>query len=254
MAERPLHLVRVPLRVEKLMAIARRRGIALRDLDDGYLVHCVLRELWQEHAPVPFVLRGRGRVIDAWGYSTADAAALTEHARAFGDPALVEAIAGPGEIASKEMPNLPAGRRVGFLLRACPIVRLAKAHGGHRAGAEVDAFLARCFQVGSEEAVSRDEVYRAWLKTRLENPEKSGVRVERIALAGFARERLVRRTQGESRQARRLERADARFEGELTVVDGGRFLDLLAHGVGRHRGFGFGALLVVAPGTPYPME
>jgi hypothetical protein len=35
----PLHLVKVPLRPETLASIARRRGLLLRDLDDGYLLN-----------------------------------------------------------------------------------------------------------------------------------------------------------------------------------------------------------------------
>lgn len=252
MAEPTLQLVKVPLRADKLVETARRRGIPLRELDDGYLAHCLLRELWQDQAPAPFVLRGGGRNVDAWGYSRADATALIAHARDFGDPALLGVIDDLQGIASKPMPSFASDRRIGFLLRACPVVRLSKGRAGHRAGAEVDAFLARCFAVGEGVAVSRDEVYRDWLGRTLGAVERTGVRIERSAVAAVARERLIRRTQGGERQAKRLERPDVRFEGELVVEDGGRFLDLLAHGVGRHRAFGFGALMVVPPGTPYP--
>ena len=251
-AGRSLQLVKVPLRAERLVEVARRRGISVRDFDEGYLAHCILRELWQDDAPAPFVLRGQGRCIDAWGYTRADASALMTHSRAFGDPSLLAAIDDVEAIASKPMPRLEAGQRIGFLLRACPVVRLAKARGGHRAGAELDAFQARCIQAGSDVAVSREDVYREWLDGRLRDSERSGVRVERIALAAFARERFVRRTQGETREARRLERPDVRFEGELVVTDGARFLEQLERGLGRHRAFGFGALIVVAPGTSYP--
>lgn len=252
MSDTALHLVKVPLRVEKLVQVAKRRDLSVRDLDDGYLAHCVLRELWRELAPSPFVLRGRGRLLDAWGYTKADAAALAGRAREFGDPSLLDAIDGVEKIASKEMPRFEVGRRVGFLLRACPVTRLATPRDGHRVGAEIDAFLARCFQVGAGVKVSREDVYRAWLDARLRDSGHSGVTVKRVAVAGFSRERLVRRTQGQGRSAKRLERPDVRFAGELVVTDSRRFLELLARGVGRHRAFGFGALIVVAPGTPYP--
>jgi CRISPR system Cascade subunit CasE len=246
-----LYLVKVPLQAERLAALARRRGLPLRDFDDGYLSHCVMRELWQERAPTPFVLRGRGHAVDVWGYSRTDAAALVEHARAFGDPSLVAAIAGLEGVASKAMPRFEQGRRVGFLLRACPVVRLAGPTSGHSAGAEVDAFLARCFSAGKQTHVSREEVYRDWLTRRLGHQPTTGVRVERIRIAGMSRERLLRRGHGEQRTASRLERPDVRFEGDLVVDDGDRFLACLAHGVGRHRAFGFGALILVPPGTSH---
>lgn len=255
-----LHLVKVPLRPDKLVALARRRQMPLPLpllLDDGYLVHCLLRELWQERSPTPFVLRGRGRWLDVWGYSQADARTLIDDARAFADPTLIDAIDGLEHIASKEMPVFTKGRRLGFLLRACPVVRLAKARAGHRVGAEVDAFLARSFVVGKDCPVSREEVYRAWLAERLGRTASTGVIVERVGVAGFVRERLVRRTQatdqgqGTDRKVRRIERPDVHFDGEVVVEDGERFRGLLGHGIGRHRAFGFGALIVVPAGTTH---
>lgn len=246
-----LHLVKIPLRPDKLMSIARSRALPLRDVDDGYLCHCVMRDLWQERAPAPFVLRGSGRTLDVWGYSDSDAGALVEHARAFGDPSLLAAITDLDTVASKVMPRFEAGRRLGFLLRACPVVRLAQKTNGHVAGAEVDAFLARCFAVGKDVAVSRETVYRDWIAGQVNQPNTTGVTLDHVRVAAMSRERLVRRTQGNERKARRLERPDVRFEGDVLVVDGGRFHEWLAHGVGRHRAFGFGALILVPPGTTH---
>lgn len=246
-----LHLVKVPIRSDQFKAVARRRGLPLRDVDDGYLCHCILRELWQERAPAPFVVRGQGRTLDVWGYSTANADTLIDHARAFGDPSLLAAIGDIGRVVSKPMPRFDTGRRIGFLLRACPIVRLAQGTNGHRAGAEVDAFLARCFAVGKDAVVERDEVYRSWLTAKLNQSTITGVTLATVQVAAISRERLVRRTHGDERRASRLERPDVRFEGDILVVDGGRFHTWLAHGVGRHRAFGFGALMLVPPGTTH---
>ncbi len=252
MPEPSLHLVKVPMRADKLVEVARRRGIGLRELDEGYLAHCILRELWQDKAPAPFVLKGNRRWIDAWGYSKAGGPELLDHARSFADPSLLELLGDASGIASKPMPAFERGRRVGFHLRACPVVRLAKALRDVKAGAEVDAFLAHLLRAGPEAAGTREQVYREWLLARLGGAERSGVLVERVAVAAHARERLFRRTHAEKRESKRLERPDVRFEGELVVEDGERFLRLLARGVGRHRAFGFGALLLVPPGTPYP--
>lgn len=246
-----LHLVKVPLRPDKLVAIARGRSIPIRDLDDGYLCHCIMRELWQEKAPAPFVLRPNGRTLDVWGYSESDAGTLVEHARAFGDPSLLAAVKSLDAVASKEMPRFETGRRLGFLLRACPVVRLAQAKNGHGVGAEVDAFLARCFAAGKDVSVSREEAYRDWISAKVNQSESTGVKLDGVRVAAMARERLVRRTQGTGRKATHLMRPDIRFEGDLVVIDGARFYQWLAHGVGRHRAFGFGALILVPPGTAH---
>jgi CRISPR system Cascade subunit CasE len=246
-----LQLVKIPVRPEKLALLARRRGLPVREIDDGYLSHCVLRELFGEHAPAPFVLRSQGRMLDVWGYTCCEGDKLADHARAFGDPAVLDVFDGLQGMAAKTMPVFQRGRRLGFLLRACPVARLAGPVSGHRAGAEVDVFLARCFSAGREVIVSREDVYRDWLASRLSDVAISGVTAVRVRVAGISRERLVRRTHGAARAASRLERPDVRFDGEFTVDDGDRFLRYLAHGVGRHRAFGFGALIVVPPGTTY---
>lgn len=246
----PLHLVKVPILASQLARVARRKHVALRELDEGYLCHCVMRDLWQGAAPGPFVLRGRGAVLEAWGYSRWAADSLVERARASVDRSALAAIADLGAVASKPVPELPAGKRVGFLLRGCPVVRLATAACGHRAGAEVDAFLARCFREGRDAVVSREETYRQWLSDRLAR-EENGVTTVTVQVDSLSRERLVRRTLGEERRARGIERSDVRFSGTLTVVDPQLFRGVLARGLGRHRAFGFGALILVPPGTSW---
>lgn len=251
MPDETLHLIKVPLRADKLVAIAKRRDIRIRDLDDGYLTHCLLTELWQESAPSPFVVRGSGRTLDVWGYSVRHAAELVDHARAFGDPSTLAAFDELDGISSKPMPRFAKGRRVGFLVRVCPIARLAKATNGWRAGAEVDAFLSRCFAAGPDVVLSREAVYREWFAHRMRDATTTGVGVTRVSVAAISRVRLVRRTQGDTREAKSLERPDVRLEGDLVVEDGDAFMRFLSHGVGRHRAFGFGALIVVPPGTSH---
>lgn len=246
-----VHLVKIPLSADRLAAMARRRRLPLRDLDDGYLCHCVLRELWHEQAPAPFVLRGRGRTLTAFGYAPADASSLIDHARAYGDPDVFDVIQSIDLVASKPMPVFESGRRLGFQLRACPVVRLGRGAKAYRPGAELDAFLAHTVAGEGNAVLPREEVYRRWLADRLNRRETTGVEAVAVRVAGFARERLVRRSQGAERQARTLERPDVRFEGDLVVSDGHQFNRWLAHGVGRHRAFGFGALMIVPPGTTY---
>ena len=246
-----LHLLRVPLRPERLAAMAKQMGIPLRDLDEGYLCHYVTRGLWQDNAPAPFLLRPAGRTLDVWGYSLVDAPALVEHARAFGDPALLETVADLDAVASRPVPELSTGRVLGFALRACPVARLSRGTNGHRRGAELDAFLVRCFSAGPDAPVSREDVYREWLVARL-NAQRAGVEPGLIRIAAVSRERLVRRSQGPDRRAGRLERPDVRFDGTITVTDPDWFRDALRHGIGRHRAFGFGALMLIPAGSSYP--
>ena len=250
MTEQVLHLVKVSLRVPTLMQIARKRRIRLKEIDEGYLVHSLFRELWQERAPSPYLLRGSGRQIDAWGYTKAGAQELREHARSFGDPSSV-ALLKLDDLYSRPMPRFEPGRRLGFHLRACPVSRQGRKRNGESRPLERDVFLARVEHVGAGVTVSREEVYRDWLLARL-TLERVGARVDSIRVDSFSRERIMRLTQrraSEVRRARVLERPDVYFSGDLIVENTRRLQNALKNGVGRHKAFGFGMLLIVPPGN-----
>jgi CRISPR system Cascade subunit CasE len=83
----------------------------------------------------------------------------------------------------------------------------------------------------------------------MSRPAITGVRLLRVGVVAVSRGRFVRRTHEPARETRRLERPDVRFEGEMVVEDGERLLGYLGHGVGRHRAFGFGALMLAPPAT-----
>jgi CRISPR system Cascade subunit CasE len=247
-----LHMLRMRFDLPKLYELGRRRRLPLREADVGYLLHCALKELFGADAPGPFAAQpARGRAVTVLAYSSRTKLDLQNHAHAFAEPS-VHAVCDFASFDEKRMPgSWAAGRRLGFDVRACPVVRMSSdgtaGPGGPtwRKGAEVDAFLARCWRSDGE-PIDRGEVYRGWLASELER--RGGARLVRAEVKAFQRERLVRREHGESRGARALERPDVSFTGELEVTTPADFAALLARGVGRHRAFGFGMLLLRPPG------
>lgn len=249
-----LHMVRLLLSAPRLAALAERRGLPSRQEDSGYLVHDQLAALFQEGAVQPFrVTREWARNVEVLGYSALDETTLRERAETFAAP---EAYQGCdwSELAVKAMPrSLQTGRRLGFEVRACPVVRLAGPRRvtlkGGRAetlgrGTELDAWLHRRFVAEeADEEATREAVYREWLGARLNDAAE----LEGARLTAFRRTRLVRKTHQSKRRAKLLERPDAILQGTLTVADEDRFLDLLTRGVGRHRAFGFGMILLRPP-------
>ncbi len=253
-----LRMVRVPFDAVKLMALASRRGLSTRDTDLGYLAHCALEELFgPELAPKPFSLPtptagaggGHGRVIPVLGYTTATADALREHAQTFADPG-VHALCLWSELADKPMPaRFEAGKRLGFTARVCPVVRRSKT-GEHqeKSGAEIDAFLSACRRVAPDVEVSREGVYVDWL--RMEFERRGGATLDAARMVRFERQVLARRGAPDAkgqRTAHRTERPDAQMEGTLTVTDAALFDAMLRRGLGRHRSFGFGMMLLRPP-------
>ena len=67
-------------------------------------------------------------------------------------------------------------------------------------------------------------------------------RLEDFTLDGFANVRLLRKAEGAGR--RDFQRPQALLGGILQVQDGDAFHTLLARGIGRHRAFGYGMLLL----------
>lgn len=218
----------------------RERLLHGRDDDDlGYAMHAALHAAFADLAPAPFALiRQPNRPLKLLAYSRHPAAALREQAAAIAEPNVVGLLR-LQDLADKLMPEaLPSGRRLGFSIRARPTVRTDR--GGDRTRVrERDAYLAAIEGTNPGAGPSRGEVYQGWLNQRLAD---GGARSERLLLDGFRLTTSPRRDQ--TRRLRGLIGPDASFSGVLTVADPGQFAVMLARGVGRHRAFGFGMLLL----------
>lgn len=244
-----LHLVRIGVDARRLYAFAKHARLPARDFDEGYAVHALFSALFdngakdgERVAPKPFVVRERGRMLEVLGYSSLPGPQLIERERAFSDPRAREQ-GGLVEVASRPMPeSFPRGLRLGFSVRLCPVRRVAKRGHQQRDRAEVDAFLARAWEVGEDIELDREEVYRAWLRDELE--KEDAARLIEGNMTRFTLARSHRRTSGEQRAGKRISHPDATFEGTLEVHDPAVFAARLARGLGRHRAFGFGMLLL----------
>ncbi|MDF1586567.1 type I-E CRISPR-associated protein Cas6/Cse3/CasE [Marinimicrococcus flavescens] len=246
-----LNLVQLRPDLAALFRFAHARG--LPDHDPGYLLHRALRDAFGGAAPQPFrLLEPPAAPPRLLGYGPAGEAALRD-AVALAEPDL-DRIFPPGEIASKPMPQrFAAGTTLGFEVRLCPLVRGKTEEGRLR---EQDAFLHRA-QASPDEPLARETVYAAWLKDKL---AAGGALLEEARMTRFSLAPLVRRshaspggrTNTPEGTARRLlareggaaRRPDAVLAGRLRIDDPGTFQALLARGVGRHRAFGFGMLLL----------
>ena len=265
---RPLHLVRLVLDRRELARLARRHRLG-RNVDEGYLLHAGLSQLFatsSEPAHVPlhtFAVDDtldRARRYPEWifllAYSDLDQRALVKQMGTAGRP-LVQSCE------SREVPQLRGGTRAAFRVRSCPIVRTRQPAtqqvdtGPIRQGRirEVDAWLtstgARAgaagdgtheelpFEHSARVWSGREAAYCRWLAGEL--GRNAAALVEGVRLAAFKRGRVYRRG---SESGRVLERPNAVMEGVLRVEEAQAFRTLLRRGIGRHRAFGFGMLLL----------
>lgn len=264
-----LTLVQMRPAMGPLLRWADRRAVVARQGPDdlGYALHAILKAAFGDYAPQPFVLidppgrrarPGADSAAQILGYTTRDVADLRGHASAFAEPEVVAALGLDG-LAAKAMPAVFAtGTRLGFRTRIRPVVRRDR-DGDRTKTREHDAYLAAVEGFAVENGVgtaptTRGEVYRDWLARQL---AAGGAEVERANLDAFRLTRVGRRDRdGTLRQIPAPSRTmrgmaghpDATVTGTLVVRDPEAFAALLARGVGRHRAFGFGMLLLRPPG------
>ena len=218
-----------------------QRWMGMRRLQDpDHAMHCLLVESFgKDLAPKPFrVMTPRGgRNGCLYGYGAADADVLRDAAAMFACP-LQAGIIPASRIDSKPMPmEWKAGKKLGFEIRIRPIVRPTK-NADSRPGRECDAFQleAERYEKG-EMPRSREQVYGEWLARQID--ARGGAELESAKLQSFQRTRAIRR-----RHTRYSEGPDALMRGNLVVTDGAAFAKLLAGGIGRHRAYGYGMLLL----------
>jgi len=230
----------------RLFELARRRNLPVHQVDLGYIVHCALGELFGENAPQPFAITGdRGSHVRVLGYAAKPKEALVRDSAGLADPS-IQAVSASATHESKRMPDAwEAGQRLGFAVRVLPVVRLARGATIRKAGAETDAFLAKALIAGPDAKLDREEVYRGWFVEQFSR--LGGAQVADVRLTSFQRVRLIRRTQGNSRASHVTEQPSASLAGTFEVTEPNAFQRLLARGVGRHRAFGFGMLLLRRP-------
>jgi CRISPR system Cascade subunit CasE len=250
----PLHMLAFRPDMAGLMRLAHREHLLPPGDDPGYALHAILAASFHELAPQPFALLPPGTQGRDWtllAYSLHPLEDLRAHALAFADPGFLAPL-DLAAAAGKTMPAaFPADTRLSFRVRVRPVVRTGKpnvngqtAPGSGRAR-EVDAYQSVAIAAGGKPALSRGEIYTQWLTARL---TQAGAAPEMVSLEACRRVRLMSRDRsGGAKSNRYIEGPEAVMTGALRVTDPDAFAQGLARGIGRHRAFGFGMLLLAPP-------
>lgn len=211
------------------------------DQDLGYGTHAWLAATFGELAPRPFRLfrdRSARRPPKLLAYTSHSLQELADYAITFAEPA-AQAVCDPRT--GLQLAALPAawptGHRYGFEVLACPTARKS------RSGQEKDVFLQRADHAEPGTTLDRAQVYGEWLQSQT----RLAVALESVSLDGFSLSGQLRRRQptaSRDRTERHLVRPRALLRGVLRVTDSDAFAALLARGIGRHRSFGYGMLLL----------
>ncbi len=250
------HLIRVPLGTRALARWATDRGWVRRQrgveaFDEGRALHHLLDETFGVGALRPFrlLVPPRGHSGNLYAYSTLDAEALRTAAQTLACPEALSVII-PDRIESKAMPdNWHEGQQLGFDLRVRPVRRLQRdietKTGRLGKGKEIDAFLLEALRQHpdspsgmSKDKRTRERVYLDWLAERIQ--PAATLDHSKSRLARFRRSIVSRGNHGS-------EGPDATIHGTLKIADVAAFAALLSGGVGRHKAYGYGMLLLRSP-------
>lgn len=255
-----VHLVHAPIDMRAFSRWAGERGLLRRgSFDPDFALHVLLSAMFGKRVLQPFRLFWSERRPSAALYAYADVGqeALREIAATVAPPDCLASLS-PTGLRSKPMPSAFAtGRRLGFDLRVRPVRRLRRDLDDNQTGRvvvqgrEIDAFRLAVLQQfpdgwrdrgahAKQSGVNRESIYSAWLAERL----TGAATLEECRLASFSRNRAVR---GDGRGP---EGPDATFHGILTVGASETFARRLREGVGRHRAYGYGMLLLRPPNRP----
>ncbi len=190
-------------------------------------------------------LRG-GNLAHLYAYTRTDAADLVATARAVALPTCIEVLD------VDRMRSLPRpatswyeGQRLGFDVKLRPINRQRTDAQDKTRHKEVDAFLAEAQKTHPGDVAgmattqrSREAVYLDWFAARL--APAAIIDPVTTRLAKFQRVKVVRRNT-------LTEGPEAILHGTLTITDPHAFADALARGIGRHKAYGYGMLLLRPP-------
>ena len=244
----PLYLLHTQPNPQCLAAWAARHRLLDKEGDWGYALHALLNAAFGEHAPQPF------RYLDAaqglLAYTRQSASELAQLA-ALADPEVAAAL-GLGQMLHQPGMNVrpfptqwATGHALGFDVRVRPIIREGKT------GRERDAFLVAAERASGKDGpldgeLDRSAVYVQWLRdllARQGGAELIDATVVRYQQLGVTRKGHKASADG-ARGSRLVFGPDAVIAGQLRVTDPLAFAQLLAQGVGRHRAFGFGLLML----------
>lgn len=231
------HLILMRPNLNRLLPWAQRQGlIPDRGQGDlGYAFHAALRAAFADLAPQPFSFRsGQGLLAYTTKADTMRAAvamATPEVADMLGLDATPRS---PGLLIRPFPTSWNAGQQLSFEVRVRPVVR--------KDDKELDAFLSAAQRM-PDAVLSREAVYSDWLKRQFENIAD----LRELRMTEFSLSTVVRRAAPQAegaRPKRPVQGPDAVFTGLLQVRDSAAFATLLSRGIGRHRAFGFGMLLL----------
>ncbi len=254
------YLTYLPIDMRKFNRWAGQRGLIRKGIyDQGYAMHVLLCNLFGKNKLQPFRIFAseHQRYGSLYAYSEMDASRLAHEANLYATPDCLSATQSLRGLQSKEMPtNFPTSQKLGFEIRIRPTRRLAQNLSDPKSGkcfakgAELDVYVAYVLRQlsghpNSDEdslksaGITRYSCYVDWLSERFS--DSVDVLKNDCRLTSFKRTRCVRGS------GPNIEGPDVIIHGNLKVKEPDSFNHKIRNGLGRHKAYGYGMLLLRPP-------
>ena len=228
-----LHLMQAKIDPFRLARWSAEQRIS----DSDRAAHCLVYGTFgAERAPKPFLMKAErtnslenGENGTVLAYTALEETELRALARRNQNLA-IESVMPPEGIRTMKIPDR---WRPGTKLRFSVRVRPTQRGKWQERQAERDIYLER------EGEMSRGELYCQWVAEIMERQGGASPDAETLAMTQFTIRRIRRQ-----RTSRYTIGPDATISGGLEVRDSEGFSQLLANGIGRHRGYGYGMVLL----------
>ena len=241
-----LNMIQVPVDSVMLHHWAQTRGFT--DLD--HATHCLLTETFQDKAPRPYrmMLAANTKRANLLGYTQHSAQEISEAAKQHATQ-LVRRVINCNDIQEKPVPSdWQEGESLAFQVRLCPSRRAIKNKPDYTRLAntanppnEQDAYLYH-LNICTENQLtpkSGQEVYVEWLHERIAKQSGATLNTDSCQLRSYNKLQAQRKTNGPLYLL-----SEAVIAGSMTVTDPEWFQKILANGVGRHKAYGFGMIML----------
>ena len=208
--------------------------------DSDRALHCLVYGTFgKESVPKPFLIQPATRkelgTASLLAYTPLDATDLRALATT-NQTLAMESVIPPETIRTAPTPPAwPAGARIGFSTRVRPTMRRRWEETGK--STERDIYLERAGEM------TRAELYCDWTAQMLEKQGGATPVPDTLAMTQF-QIRNVRR----QRNSKQSNGPDTTIRGILEVTDPVKFGELLSRGIGRHRAYGYGMVLLKSMG------
>lgn len=250
--------LQVPVNLRVLYEFAARRAWGHKcGFDEGRALHHALGEVFGPKSLQPFRLMVPPRKRDAviYAYSLMSFDELYQNVKIC-PPDLAEVFNCAGINHKHLDTSFATDHRLGFDIRIRPFRRVKKVGQSKKSTREIDVYQHAADRNGHEKEWhvenSRESVYRAWLAERL----GKAAELESAKLVRFQRTIAVRKCAGVGPDAGGkgvIEGPDAVMQGVLKIKDGAVFSEMISKGLGRHKTYGYGMILL-RPANRLPLK